>query len=199
MKRTLLAALVPAALSIAGCGTFYAEAEQPEVCLTVLPQTFTIPGGGVVAPPEGFQGTFGGQVDLGISDAVPDFILNGPEQNHILRFLSMQASLAGSSGTANFDWLEDLSLTVSNGVTTSQLGFYSGGLPANSRVLKVGALSADNNLITFLKSGTMVLYLEGSVAVPGGAQVPASWTGSIQGCFYAKVKKTFDEIINSAK
>ena len=72
MKRILVAALFTVAASLSGCGSFYAEAEQPKACITVPPQTFTLPTGGlVVAPAGGFQGTFSGQVDLGISTPCP--------------------------------------------------------------------------------------------------------------------------------
>jgi hypothetical protein len=195
----LLAALVPAALSLAGCGTFYAQAEQPEVCLTVLPQTFTIPGGGVIAPPGGFQGTFSGQVDLGINDALPDFLFNGTPENHIFRFLSLEASITSTSAAANFNWLQGLTLTVTNGATSEEVAHYGGGMTTGSRVLKIGPLNAANNLVTFLNQGNMVLTLAGTVSIPAGAQIPGSWTASVQGCFYAKVKKTFEEIINGAK
>jgi hypothetical protein len=191
MKRTLLAALIPAALSIVGCGSFYAQAEQPQVCLTVRPQTFAIPGGGVVAPVGGFQGTFSGQVEMGINDALPDFVFNGSPDDHILRFLSMQASITSDSAAANFNWLQDLTLTVTNGPTSQELARHGGGLTTGSRVLTVGPLNAANNLVTFLQSGNMVLDLEGSVSIPAGAQIPTGFTASVQGCFYAKVKKTF--------
>jgi hypothetical protein len=197
MNRILIAVFVPVAASIAGCGTFYAQAEQPEVCLTVAPQTFIIPAGGlVVAPPQGFQGTFSGQVDLGISSALPDLLVNGPPENHILRFLSLEASVTSDSAAANFNWLADLSLTVSDGLLTRQVAFYGGGMTSGSRVLRIGPLDAANNLVTYLQNGNMVLNLEGSVNIPGGAQIPSSFTASIQGCFYAKVRKTFDEMIN---
>jgi len=196
VKHIHVAIVVALVLPLAGCGSFYAEAEQPQVCLTVLPQTFTIPGGGVVAPAGGFQGTFTGQVDLGISDALPDFLYDGDPRNHVFRFLGLQASIAPTSGAANFDWLEGLSVTAFNGVTTTQLAVYEGGLPPGSRVLKVNPLDANNNLVTFIRDGSMVVNLEGVVNVPGGATVPATWSATVQGCFYAKVKKTFDELIN---
>jgi hypothetical protein len=199
MKRILLAALVPAALSLAGCGSFYAQAEQPEVCLTVLPQTFSIPGGGVIAPPGGFQGSFSGQVDLGINDALPDFLVNGAPENHILRFLSLEASITSTSAAANFNWLQGLTLTVTNGQKSEELARYGGGMTSGSKVLKVGPLNAANNLVTFLQNGNMVLNLAGSVSIPAGAQIPGSWTATVQGCFSAKLKKTFEEIINGTK
>ena len=46
MKRRLLLVAAPLAVALQGCGTFYAEGEQPRVCLTLPPQTFAIPGGG---------------------------------------------------------------------------------------------------------------------------------------------------------
>jgi hypothetical protein len=199
MKNTLLlAALVPAALSLAGCGSFYAQAEQPEVCLTILPQTFTIPNPTIqtVGP---FQGTFSGQVDLGISSALPDFLVDGLPENHILRFLSLEASITSDSSAANFNWLKNLSLTVSNDTTTKEVAFFGGGMTSGARVLKIGPLDANNNLQTFLQSGKVVFELEGSVDIPANAPIPTGFTVTVQGCFYAKVKKTFEEIINSAK
>jgi hypothetical protein len=197
MKRILLAALVPTALSMAGCGSFYAQAEQPEVCIAVPSQTFTLPTGGIaVAPPGGFQDTFSGQVDLGISDALPDFLVNGSPDDHILRFLSLEASITSDSAAANFDWLDDLSLTVSSGGLTEQLAYYGGGMTTGSKVLRVGPLDGRNNIVAYLRNGSMVLTLEGAVAIPAGAQIPSSWTASVKGCFSAKVKKTFQEMID---
>jgi hypothetical protein len=193
MKNTLLlAALVPAALSLAGCGSFYAQAEQPEACLTVLPQTFTIPN-----PTIQTVGPF--QVDLGISSALPDVLVDGSPENHILRFLSLEASITSNSSAANFNWLKNLSLAVSNGATTKQVAFYGGGMASGARVLKIGPLDAENNLLTFLQNGNMKFDLQGSVDIPANAPIPTSFTVTVQGCFYAKVKKTFDEIINSTK
>jgi len=199
VKRIPVAIVTALALPLAACGSFYAQAEQPQVCLTALPQTFTIPGGGMVAPAGGFQGTFRGQVDSGISDALPDLLVNGSPDTHILRFLSLEASITASSAAANFNWLQDLSLTVTDGVTTDQLAHYGGGMTSGSRVLKVGPLDAANNLVTFLRDGNMVLQLEGTVSIPAGAQIPGSWTATVQGCFSAEVKKTFDEIIDGTK
>jgi hypothetical protein len=200
VKRIPVAIVTALALPLAACGSFYAQAEQPQVCLTVRPQTFTLPNGGlVVAPAGGFQGTFSGQVDLGISDALPDFIVSGPPENHILRFLSLEASITSNSAAANFNWLHDLALTVTDGATTEQLAFYGGGMTTGSKVLKIGPLNAANNLVTFLQNGNMVLHLEGSVAIPAGAPIPTSWTASDQGCFSAKVKKTFQEMIDGTK
>ena len=200
MKRILLAALVPTALSIAGCGSFYAQAEQPEVCITVPPQTFTLPTGGLaVAPPGGFQDTFSGQVDLGISDALPDLLVNGSPDNHILRFLSLEASITSNSAAANFNWLDDLSLTVSNGGLTEQLALFAGGMTTGSKILRIGPLDAGNNIVAYLRNGSMVLTLEGAIAIPAGAQIPSSWTASVQGCFSARVKETLQEMIDGTK
>jgi hypothetical protein len=197
MKRILLAALVPTALSIAGCGSFYAQAEQPEVCITVPSQPFTLPTGGlVVAPPGGFQDAFSGQVDLGISDALPDLLVNGSPDNHILRFLSLEASITSTSAAANFNWLDDLSLTVSAGGLTEQLAYYGGGMTTGSTVLRVSPLDGQNNIVAYLRNGTVALTLEGAVAIPAGAQIPSSWTASVKGCFSAKVKKTLQEMID---
>ena len=198
MKNTLLlAAIVPAALSLAGCGSFYAQAEQPEVCLTILPQTFNIPNPTAITVGP-FQGTFSGQVDLGISSALPDILVDGLPENHILRFLSLEATITSNSAAANFNWLESASLTVSNGATTKEVAVYGGGMTSGARVLRIGPLDPDNNLVTYLQSCNLVFNLEGSVAVPADSieRVPAEFTVTVQGCFYAKVKKTFDELIN---
>ena len=197
MKRIPVAIVAALALPLAACGSFYAQAEQPQVCLTVKPQTFTLPTGGLaVAPPGGFQDTFSGQVDLGISDALPDLLVSGSPETHILRFLSLEASITSDSAAANFNWLEDLSLTVSNGVLTEQLAFYGGGMTTGSKVLRVGPLDGRNNIVAYLRNGSMVLTLDGAVAIPAGAPIPTSWTASVKACFSAKVKKTFQEMID---
>jgi hypothetical protein len=200
MKQALLAALVPAALLVAGCGSFYAEAEQPQVCLAVLPKTFDIVAVTGARPLVGpFQGSFSGQVDLGINDALPDFIVSGSPDTHVLRFLGLDASIAPTSSLANFNYLQGLTLGVTNSATSRRLGVYGGGLPAGSMLLHIDPLDAANNLVTFLANGNMVLTVQGSVNVPAGAPVPTSITASVTGCFSAKVKKTFDEIINGTK
>lgn len=197
MKHMSPVALFSLAASLSGCGALPVEAEQPRACITAPPQTFTLPTGGlVIAPAGGFQGTFSGEVDLGINDALPDLLVKGSPDNHVLRFLSMEASITSNSAAANFNWLEDLSLTVTNGVTSDQLARYGGGMTSGSTVLKIGPLNAANNLVTFLQNGSMVLHLDGSVSIPGGAQIPSSWTASVQGCFYAKVHKTLQEVID---
>ena len=194
MKRILLAALVPVVASLAGCSAFNVEAEQPQACLTVPPQTFDIPvAPGTVGP---FHGSFSGQVDLGITAALPSVVFSGSPDTHILRFLGLDASITPASGVANFNFLQNASLSVTNGVTTEQLAFYGGGLPAGTRVLSLGPLNAVNNLVGFLTNGNMVLYLDGTVDVPAGTPVPTSFTASVTACFSAKVKKTFQELID---
>ncbi len=195
MKRLLPALLAALCIPLAACNTFYAEAEQPRVCLTVPPQSFTIPGGGIVAPPGGFTGTWSGQVDLGIGNTLPDFLVNGSTDTHVLRFLDLEATLT-STGATNFDWLQNLSVTVSSGVVTQQLAFYDGGLTRGARTLTLEPVNPDNNLVTFLRNGNMVVFLTGTAAVPAGSPVPSTWTASITTCLYAKVRETLQEMTN---
>jgi len=196
MKRSLLVTLTGLAASLAACNTFYAEAEQPLICLTLPPQTFTIPGGGMVAPPGGFTGSYGGAFDVGLSDAVPDFLLSGPSKDHVLHFLSLKATVSGAPGV-NFDWLTDLRLTAQNGVTSPvQLGLYTRGSQTGVTTISLSSMAPDQNLTDFLSNGGLILDLSGGVSVPAGQTVPGSWTTTVTTCLSAKVHKTLQDLID---
>jgi len=195
MKRSLLVTLAGLAILLGGCGTFYAEAEQPLLCLTLPPQTFTIPGGGIVAPPGGFTGSYGGAVDVGLSDVVPDFLLSGPSKDHVLHLLSFQATLSGSPGV-NFDWLTDLRLTAQNGAMAPvQLGQYTRGAQTGVTTISLGLSAPGQNLADFLANGGLILDLSGGVSVPAGQTVPGTWSTTVTTCLYAKVHKTLQDLI----
>jgi hypothetical protein len=202
MKRTLLVVTAALAGALPGCGTFYAEAEQPMVCLTMLPQTFSVPGGGTVAPPGGFTGSSSGVVDLGLSDALPDFILTGQSQDRILRFLSFQATVSGPPG-ANLDFLTGLRVTAQGppGSVPVELANYSRGTPTGRIItaISMNPTSPDNNLTDLLASGGLTFNVTGSVAIPAGQPIPGTWSATVSSCFYAKIRKTFQEMIDGAK
>jgi hypothetical protein len=201
MKRTLLVVTAALAGALQGCGTFYAEAEQPMVCLTMAPQTFVVPGGGTVAPPGGFTGSSSGVVDLGLSDALPDFLLTGRSQDRILRFLSFQATVSGPPG-ANFDFLTGLRVTAQGppGSVPVELANYRRGTQSGViTTISVDSSSPDNNLSDFLAGGGLTFNVSGSVAIPGGQPIPSSWSATVSSCFSARIHKTFQEIIDGAK
>jgi hypothetical protein len=196
MKRNLLVVAAALAVALPGCDTFYAEAEQPSVCLTLPAQTFTIPGGGGTAPPGGFSGTFSGSVDLGLSDVVPDFLLDGPSRDRILHFLSFRATttLLG----ANFDFLDNAQLQA-QGAPGSQpvdLGEYTRGTRVGVTTISLPSRAPNVNLSDFLASGALTLHLAGQVTVPGGQVVPSTWSAEVEACLYAKVRKTFQQMID---
>ena len=98
MNRALLIATAALASGTLGCSTFYAEAEQPLVCMTLPTQSFSVPGGGIPAPAGGFHGSYTTTLVLGIQDVLPDFLLNGPPSEHVLHFVSFDATVAGAPG-----------------------------------------------------------------------------------------------------
>jgi hypothetical protein len=201
MNRTLLVVTAALAGALQGCGTFYAEAEQPMVCLTMPPQSFTVPGGGTVAPPGGFTGSSSGVVDLGLSDALPDFLLTGQSQDRILRFLSFQATVSGPPG-ANFDFLTGLRVTAQGppGSVPVELANYTRGTQTGLiTTISMNPTSPDNNLTNFLASGGLTFNVAGSVAIPAGQPIPGTWSATVSSCFYAKVHRTFQEMIDGAK
>jgi hypothetical protein len=196
MNRTLIVAVLPLVAALSGCSTLYAEAEQAEVCLTLPPQTITIPGGGVVAPPGGFSGSYSGVVDVGLSDALPDFLIGGSPDSRILRFLSLDASLVPAPGV-NFDWLSDLEVRAEHAADAPvTLARFARGTRTGLTTISLLPAHPDVNLAGFLTGGSVALQLAGSVDVPAGRSVPPAWTATVSACFYAKVKKTFQELAN---
>jgi hypothetical protein len=196
MKPGLLLVAAALAAALQGCGTFYAEAEQPRVCLTLPPQAFAIPGGGVVAPPGGFNGASSGSVEVGLADVVPDFLLGGPEKDRVLHFLSFEARIQGAGLT--FDWLNNLDLVAGGapGAAPVQLARYARGGQTGATSIHLESLAPDANLANYLANGGLTLTVSGDVSVPGGQAVPGTWTATISTCFYAKVHKTLQEMID---
>jgi hypothetical protein len=198
MKRTLLLATAAFAFALQGCGTFYAEAEQPRVCLTMLPQTFTIPGGGAVAPPGGFTGTYSGTFEVSLSDAIPDFMLTGQSKERILHFLSFDASVSGTPG-ANLNFVSSLQVTAEGalGSTPVVLGRYARGSQTGVITsISIQPEAQTSNLSDFVANGGITLGMSGGVSVAAGQPVPSSLTTSVTTCLSAKVHKTFQEMID---
>lgn len=198
MKRTLLLATAAVAFALPGCGTFYAEAEQPRVCLTLTPQTFTIPGGGAVAPPGGFTGTYSGTIDLALSDAIPDFLFTGQSKDRILRFLSFDASVSGAPG-ANLNFVTSLEVTAEGapGSTPVLLGRYARGSQAGLITsISIQPEAQNSNLSDFVAGRGITLGMSGGVSVAAGERVPSSLSTSATTCLSAKVRKTLQEIID---
>jgi hypothetical protein len=196
MKRNLLVVAAALAVALQGCSTFYAEAEQPSVCLTLTPAPFSIQGGGGIAPPGGFSAAYSGSVDLGLSDVVPDFMLNGPSQDRILRFLSFRATATLLGG--NFDFVDSVQLHAQGapGSQPVELGQYVRGSQVNVTSISFPSGAPNVNLSDFLASGGLTLHVDGNVSVPGGQRVPATWSAEVETCLYAKVHKTFQQMID---
>lgn len=197
MKTSHLLAAAALSTGLLGCNTFYVEAEQPQVCLTMPTQSFTIPGGGGVAPPGGFTGTYSAPVDLGLSNTLPDFIMSGPSSDRILHFLSFEATVSGSPG-ANLDLLTslDVQATGAPGSTPVTLARYNRGTQTGVTRIALQSLAPDTNLSDFLASGALNLSVNGSVRVEAGQTVPTSWSAQVTSCLYAKIHKTAQQLID---
>ena len=193
MKRILVAALVPIALWTTGCGSFYAEAEQPKACIQLLsPQIFPVFPPGLPGAP----GTFDSVVDLGLSDALPDFIISGSPDTHVLSFQSFTFTLQGAPG-ANLAWLTRLEIQAQSGTSTPvTLVDYVPGTAVTGATLTVSSQNPGQNLVGLLQNGGLTLAVSGDydpALFPSGT---TAVTASVSACFSAKVKKTFEEMIN---
>jgi hypothetical protein len=193
MKRILLAAIVPVVLSTTACGSFYAEAEQPRVCIQLLsPQVFPVIPPGLPGGP----GTFDTVVDVGLSNAIPDFILEGSPDRHILTFLSLTMSLQGAPG-ANLGWLTRLEVQAQSGTSTPvTLVDYVPGTPVTSNTLTVSAQNPGQNLVALLQNGGLNLTVSGDYDPARFPSGTTALTANVSACFSAKVKKTLEEMIN---
>ncbi len=89
MTRILAAAV--ACLALAGCNTFYAEAEQPSICLTLVPRSFFVPA---IPPGTTDPVPFSSSVDVALGDVIPSVLLDGQSREHILRFQGLSLTLA---------------------------------------------------------------------------------------------------------
>jgi hypothetical protein len=191
MKRPFLVVLAGLAIPLSGCSTFYAEAEQPSVCLTLSPQTFAFPGAGTGGG--GVSRSFTGSVDLGLKEVVPDFLLKGPSQDRILHFLSFQV-VANPGG--NYDFIDDLKIEAvgATGSTPVQLGRYVRGARTNVTSISLPSEAPTTNLSDFLASGGGL-----SLRVSGNATLPVTqqaWSAQVEACLSAKVRKTLQQMID---
>jgi hypothetical protein len=192
MKRIATSILVALlALPLPACDTFYVEAEQPLACLTLQSQSFTIP---VVAVPGGFAGEWSGTTTVNIGDVLPGFILDGPPQERRVRLVSFGVGL--TSGATNFDWLKSLEVSVTGAGAPVSVVSFEGALPAGSRSINLPASNPGANLADLVSNGGLTLSYSGAAAVPAGSTIPTTWSGSVNLCIQARVKKTFNEIIN---
>ncbi|HET8725313.1 MAG TPA: hypothetical protein VFM53_14040 [Anaeromyxobacteraceae bacterium] len=193
MSRTLSALVAALALPLAACDSFYVEAEQPLACLTLQPQSFTIP---VVPVPGGFTGEWTGTTTVGIGDVLPGFILDGPPQDRRVQLVSFGLGL--TSGATNLDWLKTLEVSVTGPGTVTPISVVSleGGVPPGSRSINLPASNPGANLADYVSNGNLTLTYTGSAAVPAGSTIPTTWTGSVNLCIQAHVKKTFNQLIN---
>ena len=193
MKLTLIALL---ALPLAACGSFNVEADQPLACLTLQPESITIGNG--TAPIVGpiVQTWPEQERAIPLGDAIPTFILDGPPQDRVIRLVSFGIQV--TSGVNNLDWLQNFSVSVSpNGGAPVRIVTCQGCVPGGSTTIDVPASDGDYNLANFIDAnGNLTLSFGGSVNVPAGTTVPNTFGGRVKVCVSAKVKKTFDELIN---
>jgi hypothetical protein len=196
MDRIRLAAIVSAALSVAGCGSFNVEASQPQACLQLLsPQAL------IVVPPviPGGSGEVTGSVDIGLKNAFPGFLVDGSPDNNVVRFLGATITLTGPAGSTT-QWVRRIKVTATN-PALPPLVVVDYTAPAGSppgATFSIGPRDPNNNLVTMLQNGGLTLDVEASYDI---ASPPASgaWSAGVNACFSASVKKTFDELINGAK
>jgi hypothetical protein len=197
MKRIQLLAVATLALGLQGCNTFYADADQPLFCLGLPAQTFSVPGGGGVAPAGGFSGTYAGSIDVGLSNVLPDFIVGGPSRDRVLHFLSFDASVSGGPGT-NMDFLSNLEVQAlgPTGSTPVPLAHYDRGSQTGVTRISLDSDDPGANLSGFVANGGLSLQVSGAVSVPAGQVVPATWSAQVTSCFSANIHKTLQQMID---
>jgi hypothetical protein len=195
MDRTLLAALVSAAISVAGCGSFNVEASQPQACLQLVsPQAF------IVVPPVNLGGTgkLTASVDLGLKNAFPGFLVDGSPDNNIVRFLGGAIALTGPAGS-DTRWVTGIKVTATNpSLPPLVLVDYTppAGAPAGA-VFNIGPRDPNNNLVTMLQNGGLTLEVEATYSTGVAIPPPAGlWSAGVNACFSASIKKTFQELID---
>jgi hypothetical protein len=196
MDRILLAAIVSAAILVAGCGSFNVEASQPQACLQLLsPQAL------IVVPPviPGGSGEVKGSVDIGLKNAFPGFLVDGSPEDNVVRFLGATVTLTGPAGSTT-QWVKRIKVTATNpSLPPLVLVDYTAptGSPSGA-TFSIGPRDPNNNLVTMLQNGGLTLDVEASYDV---ASPPASgaWSAGVNACFSASVKRTFDQLINGAK
>ena len=192
MKR--ITAILPVLMAIAACDTFYAEVEQPVACLTLPEQTYTfLLGPGPIVGP--WEGDAAWNVDLGISGALPDKIVSGNTNQHVIQFLSFGATLASTPANASFDWLKSMTLTVETaGGTPVTVAQYAGGLPAGAKSFNLPSANTTYNLLTAMQNGQLQVTMRAHAAVPAGESIPATWRASVNACVSARVKYTLGDM-----
>ncbi len=191
MKRTLPAAI--ACLVLTGCNAFYAEAEQPHICLTLAPQSFAVPA---IPPGTTDPVPFSSAVDVGLGDVIPSVLLNGPSREHVLRFQSISLTLEGAPGV-NFGFLQDLDVTVQRGVLAPVLlASYARGTSTTGATLSLDSLAPADNLTDFLQGGTLGVDVTGTIDPSRWQAGTTEFRASVTTCFSAKVRKTVQEMID---
>lgn len=185
MKRTI-ATVAPLLLSLAGCGSFYAEAEQPSACIQLTtPQPFTV-------NPNLGGGTVGGSVNLGLSDALPKELFNGSPGTNIVSFQSLTLTLNGPGG-ADASWLRNLKVVATSGTLPPvTLIDYTPATPPTTRTFTLGPADPGNNLVQLIQDGNLAIGVTASYQ-DTHPPTPGIWTGSVTACFSAKVKKYFNQ------
>lgn len=188
MTRATPFAVLAAALATTGCGSFYVDAQQPQACLKlVTPQPLTLSGGG-----GGRQ--VSATVDVGLRDAIPDFVLDGPADSSVVTFQGATVVLTNAQGDTP-SWVSNFKVTaVSPGAPSVVLVDYTAPATGPTSVtFPLAPRDRANNLIGLLQNGGLTLQLDASSSstVP-----PGVWTAGVTACFSARVKKTFDQLIN---
>jgi hypothetical protein len=188
MTRNHLAVLLAASVAGSGCSSFYVEAEEPSACIQLVsPQNLNIPSA------TGTAGHLSATVDIGLKNAIPDFVFSGSPETSIVQFLGATVNLNGPSAAVP-SWLTNLKVTAqSPGVADVVLVDYTPTTTPTSATFTLAPRDRANNIAALLRNGGVTLLLDVgySADFPGGA-----WSAGVNACFSAKVKKTFQELIN---
>jgi len=189
MNRAL-SAVAASSLLAAGCGAFYLEAEQPQVCITQ--NSIDVPITSV-----GVSGSFATQVSFDVGKWYPGLGDSAPAAGEVVRFLQLRVSLPPGQQVADLDWLTTFDVTLlppaSDLAPIVLLHYQKPQGTAQVTSLALDSTVSNQNLAAYVRQGTLNFEFAGS----GQGQLPpADWTVDVGGCFYASVHKTLSDILH---
>ncbi len=176
-------AILAAAVALAACDPFYAEIEQPDLCLTELAVGFpgtTPPTNGTLPPTE---------IELDFGSYAP--LASGRAVERTVRFLGLR--LEAVSGISDLDGLASFRLAAAQappGTAQLVLAEYSRSVPTGATLDVSPARDGAGNLADYVADGKLRLVLSGSGTLP-----PTGWSANVRGCFYVKVRVALQDIV----
>ncbi len=181
-------AIVASSLLAAGCGAFYLEAEQPQVCITQ--DSIDVP-----ITTSGVSGGFSSQVSFDVGKWLPGIGDNGPVKGEVVRFLQMRVSLPQQPQVPNLDWLTSFDVTlVSPTSDLPPVALLHYQKPAGSETvtsLSLDSTASNEDISAYIRQGALTVTFSGSGA---GQLPPPNWLVNVGGCFYASVRKDLSNI-----